>query len=134
MEDLYKNAVRRKLAFHTRKGTVILSELWELPLKDLDAMAVELHHTLNTTGTVSYLEEADGVAQPKTRAIEDNRMRLEVLVDIIRTRQAENRQIRERRIVEEQRQLLEDILKRKQLASLEDLSTEELERRIASLS
>ena len=131
--DLYKQASRLKLRFESNKGFLSVEQLWEVPLTSpsgfcLDHIARNVNLALKDTGEGSFVEAV--IPEGKV----ENELRLEILKDIIATIKLEERKAKqdEKTKAQEKQRLLE-ILAKKKDSALEELSVEEIQKRIEAL-
>lgn len=76
---MYKQASKLKLKFNTTRGVLTTEQLWDLPINELDALAVELDDAYNKSGKKSFLT---------TRSVKDKelKLKLDIVVDILGTK------------------------------------------------
>lgn len=123
---MYKVASKMKLRFATVKGNLSVEDLWDLSLIALDKMAVAIDDEISKSPRKSFIAET-------TPENEVAKLKLNILKDIIETKMKEkNDKESEKRKQSERNKLLE-ILAKKEEASLENLSIEELKKKIAEL-
>jgi hypothetical protein len=123
---LFEKAVRAKLRFITERGVVSLEDLWDLPLSALNDLAK------NTNREVKASEEEDFL---KTATAKDKSLALqfEVLLYVLKTK-VEERDAKIASVAKaEQKAKLVNALARKQDASMEAMSEEEIQAAIAEL-
>jgi hypothetical protein len=119
-------ATRKKLRF--TPGQLSTEDLWDLPLEKLDQMAVAIDAARAKSKT--FLEDEEGLpVERKT----DDALRLEVILEVMRTRQAENKAKREAKAAAAQLTFLEGLLEKKKMAALESLPVGDIEAQIAAL-
>lgn len=125
MENLFIKASRLKLRFNY-KGSQSIDDLWDLPLTALDAIFKELNKKVKAQAEESLLD---------TRSKEDELtdMAIEIVKFIVATKQAENKAKVDERERKEKLQRLLEIKDRKQNASLESMSVEDIDKEIAAL-
>lgn len=126
--SIYQKAARVKLRFQASKGNLTVEDLWDLSLKSLDAMAVEIDGRVKS-GRKTFLE-AD---TKQTIAEGEDTLRLAILVDVISTRQAETKAAREESARKNQMEFFENLLEQRRTQSLSELSEEEILKRIEEL-
>lgn len=123
---MFKQASKMKLRFATSKGNLSVEDLWDLNLITLDKLAVALDEEISKSPRRSFIAET-------TSKNEVAELKLDILKDIIKTKMEEkNKKDAEKQRLSEKNKLLE-ILAKKQNESLENLSIEELQKRIAEL-
>lgn len=76
---MYKKASQQKLRFITSVGTLSVEQLWDLPLKELDSLAVGLEKSYKTSSDKSFL-----VA--KTSKNKTIKLRFDIVLDILNTK------------------------------------------------
>lgn len=122
---LFIKASRLKLRFQTKRGSITVEDLWDLPLTsntgkvNLDELAIEAHSKIEQTSTVSFVNntvKSDNTAE----------LQLEILKYVIAAKQAENKVRLEAAARAEEKQKLLGILSRKQDAAKENMSEQEL--------
>lgn len=131
-DNAFLVASRAKLRFNTAGGQLTAEDLWDLNLKSLDAIAVKVDEALEGGAgkKKSFLANPDKRGDAAHR---ENELRLEILKTVIETKQAENSAAVQARAIEEERRQLKDLLGQKKTEELKGLSTEEIEKRLASL-
>jgi hypothetical protein len=128
-ENVFLSASRKQLRFATAKGYIATDDLWQLSLKDLDAIGQRVIAE-TPSGTVSLLENPD----PKiNKSKVENNLRLEVIKEVIRIKQDENKAEAAARSKTQQKVMLLDLIERKKVGSLESKSLEELEAALAAI-
>ena len=130
--DLYKQASRLKLRFESNKGLLSVEQLWDVPLMNpsgfcLDHIARNVSLALKDTGEGSFVE--DVIPEGK----EENELRLEILKDIIAVKLAERKAKQDEKAKAQEKQRLLEILAKKKDSALEELSVEEIQKRIEAL-
>ena len=55
--SIFEQASRTKFRFKTDRGVLAIEDLWDLPLGDLDDMAVSLHKHVTDNQTRSFIKE-----------------------------------------------------------------------------
>lgn len=123
---MYKEASKMKLRFATVKGNLSVEDLWDLNLTALDKMAVAIDEQISKNPKKSFISETT----PEDKV---SKLKLDILKDIINTKLEEKaKKDSEKQKISERNKLLE-ILAKKEEASLENLSIEELKKKIAEL-
>lgn len=126
----FVTASRRQLRFATAKGHLNVEDLWELSLKDLDAIALRVDGEIKPGARKSFLENPDKKAD---QAAADNELRLEVLKFVIDVKQAENKAARSASEKRAQITLLKELRDKKLLQGLESLTAEQIEAQLKEL-
>ena len=128
--SVFFTAAKQKLRFNSSNGHLQAEDLWDLPLKKLDEMAVAIDATLGKTRK-SFLENPD----PKSSAVQvADELRMEVLKAVIADKQDENKAKREAADKSARRESLKGLLEKKKIDQLESLSAEDIEKELAALS
>ena len=123
---MYKEASKMKLRFATVKGNLSVEDLWDLSLTALDKMAVAIDEQISKNPKKSFIFETT----PEDKV---SKLKLDILKDIINTKLEEKaKKDSEKQKISERNKLLE-ILAKKEEASLENLSIEELKNKLAEL-
>jgi hypothetical protein len=123
-------ASRRQIRFSsTRHQNITTEDLWKLPLKSLDEIGQIVIGSLKQE-TTSLLENPD----PKVNAANvENELRLEVVKTIIAIRQDENKAAFAKAANDRRKEMLNELLQKKQIGALEEKSIEELKAELAAL-
>lgn len=129
-QSIFLLSTRKKLRFKGNKGEYSTEDLWDLSLKDLDAMAVSISESIDNSSKRSFLENPD----PKARAaFSEAKLKLDVIVAVINIRQEENKQKAADAERRQRLSTLEEALAEKKVESLKGMSPEDLEKEIAAL-
>lgn len=133
MSDIYKFAVQYALRFQTNRGNLTVEQLFQLPLKsasgcDLNTVAKSINNELKATSEESFVE--DTTSDPRKQALT---VSLDIVKDVIATKQAENRAALARTQKIADRKKILDILAAKKDEKLSQASIEELEKQLAAL-
>lgn len=123
--NIFEQATRQGLRF-TMGGTVSVEELWDFSLTTLKKYANQLNKEVKAS------QEEDLFAE-KTQADADTKLRFDIVMSIISTLTDEAEQATKALSVKEERQRLLAIKHRKQEAVDENLSDEELDKKLAEL-
>jgi hypothetical protein len=125
MEQLFIKASRLKLRFNY-KGSQSVDDLWDLPLTALDSIFKDLNKKVKAQAEESLLN---------TRSKEDEliEMAIEIIKFVVATKQAENKAKVDAQERKQKIQRLLEIKDKKQNASLEAMSVEDIDKEIAAL-
>lgn len=124
--SLYKQATKENWLFDSGNGQLNVSDLWNLPLTsknnrpNLDDVARRLYNAIKEMNDVSFVN-------PVTNNSNTLQQRLELVKDIIATRQAENEAKNNERERQARNARIREILAEKQEDSLKNMSVEELQ-------
>lgn len=126
---MYKEACQKKMRFPSVRGALTTEQLFDLPLKssdgfDLDTVARSIYGQLKTEP--SFVEVADDTQE----AIKTS---LEIVKDVIATKQAAAKAVAERATRSVQRKKILDAIAAKKDEKLTQASLEDLEKQLAAL-
>lgn len=132
MSNLYKQAAKDKVRFASGKGLLHVEDLFDLPLTsksglDLDTVAKTVNKELKELGEESFVENTNN---SKREALQ---LKLDIVKDVIHTRQEEAKARTEELAKNQQRQKLLAALENRREEELNNLSPEEIEKRLAEL-
>ena len=132
MTDIYKYAAQNGLRFPSIRGELVAEQLFQLPLSsrtgfDLDNVAKSVNAELKAAGEESFVAT---VTNPAQKMLE---VALDVVKDVIATKQAENAAALARQHRTEERRKLLDAIGAKKDQALSASSIEELEQKLAAL-
>ena len=123
---MYKEALKMKLRFATSRGNLSVEDLFSLSLQDLDKIAVALDEEVSKSPKKSFIS----AVTPETKVTE---LKFNIVKDVINTKLAEKQAKEESKEKQAKKAQLMEMLARKQAESLENLSEDELKKRIAEL-
>lgn len=131
MEDLFAKATRDKVKFVTVKGEISIEDLWDLPLTsekgfDLDSIAKKIAKELKDSTEESFVK-------PSTKGSSLLELKLEVLKHIIKVKMEENETRKNLAEKKAKKEKLMEILAKKEDASLEALTPEEIRKQLEEL-
>ncbi len=128
MADLYKFAAQRGLRFPSGRGSLIVEQLYQLPLVELDKTARTINTELKGMGEESFLTNTQ--SNPRKTELS---VALDIVKDVIATKEAENAAERAKISKTAERKKILDALGAKKDAALTAASVEELEKKLAAL-
>ena len=129
---MYKKASRIKLRVANKYGNLAVEQLWDLKLTDLATIIKNLAEQKKKFNTNSEeLAFLDGVTVNKEEELVN--LQFEIVKDVYLTKQAESQEAVNAREKKKEIARLEEILAKKKDAELENLSVEELEKRIKAM-
>jgi hypothetical protein len=126
LETLVIKAARKKWRFTTTKGHLSFEDLWDLSLEALDKIAVALDEKIQKGGRKSFITK-------RTESMTEEQGMFDLVSYVIETKMAEDDAAKDRAAKRGQREFLEELKKKKQIASLEGLSLDEIDKQIAAL-
>ena len=129
--NLFEQASRKRLRFDSDRGLMTVEDLWTIPLQSkngfsLDAIAIELSKKVS--------EQEVSFVSKRSPAHEDDLLRFEIVKYIIESRlaEAEAKKVAGERKAE--LETLQALLAKKKMENLEQMSVEEIEAKLASLT
>jgi hypothetical protein len=135
MADIYKIAAQSKLRFPAKIGGsgYMVEDLFELPLQsrnghDLDTVAKTINNEIKTITEGSFV--APVAANPRKTQLE---VSLEIVIDVIKTKQAENAAQLAKLDNATKRKKILDIINAKQDEALSASSLDDLKKQLAEL-
>lgn len=117
---MFKQASQIKLRFKTTKGDLTVEQLWDLPIEELDKLAVSLERMSKSSGAKTFLEV-------KTKDDEIAKLRFDIALDILNTRQKADKEAQEAQDNKRHNEKILAIMASKQDEKLNSMSIEELQ-------
>ncbi len=77
--SVYKKASQQKLRIATERGPLSVEQLWDLPLQELDTLAVSLQEKYETSKGKSFLET-------KSKKDKNIKLQFDLVLDILETK------------------------------------------------
>lgn len=132
MTNLFKYAAISKLRFPSVRGDLTTEQLWDLPLEsksgfDLDSVAKAVNKELKAQAEESFVATTTNPAKGQLE------VKLEIVKEVIADKIAAAESSRAAKARSAERQTLLEILHNKKAGELQELSVEELEKRISAL-
>ena len=129
---MFEQASRLKLRFATRSGTLSYEDLWDLPLitdranqLDLDEVAKKLSREMKDSQEESFVS-----VKRTNEALE---LKFSMVKHVIKVRLEEKELRRARALASNEKEMLQEMLKKRKLDVLQELSVEEIEARLEKL-
>lgn len=116
----YKEASRLGLLIPTSKGNLTITQLWQLPLSELDTLAVTLEAVCENTKSKSFLDK-------RKKEDKTSKLMFDIVLDILQTKVEEKEAATDARETKEYNQKILAIIKEKQDEKFRGKSVEELE-------
>lgn len=116
---MFKEASRLKLRFLTSKGSLSVEQLWDLPLTELDTLAVNLEKAYNESKGKSFLIK-------KSTQDKDIKLSFDIVLEILNTKVAEKEEKEARKADKEHNQKILAIIEEKEEQNLKSYSVEQL--------
>ena len=120
---MFEKASRLKLRFGSTIGLVSSEDLWDLNLQQLNGLAKMLKKQLKESEEEDFLEE-------KNEADVIIKLQFDVVLHILNTKKEERKAYQEATVRKVERQKILSIIAKKQDASMEDMTEEELRKKL----
>ncbi len=117
----FKSASQQKLRFQTNRGSLSTEQLWDLPLTELDALAVSLESEHKQSGKKSFLTKTS--EKDKT-----SKLRFDVVLEVLTTKVEEAQVLSEAKEIKEHNSKIISLIAEKQDESLKGKSISQLEK------
>jgi hypothetical protein len=135
MDNMFAQALRKKIRFNTSKGLISTEDLWDVPLTanngfSLDDIAKDIHRELKGMGEESFVNTEDNINNDRRNFLE---LQLSIVKYIIDVKLAERKKRQEERINAQKKETLLSILEQKKNEQLKDLSIEDLEKMLEEI-
>jgi hypothetical protein len=125
MEKMFEFALRNKVRF-PYKGMISVEDLYDLSVKELDS----IFKTLNSQAKKS---QEESLLATKTKEDEILSVQIEIVKYIFNTKVADAEVAKQRKEIQEKKQMLMGLIAKKKNEDLEGKSIEDLEAMLASL-
>lgn len=112
--SIYKKASKQKLRVQTS-----VEQLWDLPVEDLDVLAVGLEQQYKSSGKKSFLE----IDSKKDKEI---KLKFDIVLDILETKVANANKAAKAYETRQHNAKIDELIAKKQEGELENKSVEEL--------
>jgi hypothetical protein len=124
---MFEQASKMKLRFQTNRGMLSTEDLWDINLESLNNIAKGINRQLKDSMEVDFLEKPN-----QTDAI--LKLQFDIVLHILETKkkEKEGRDLITKKKAEKEKLL--EILAKKKDGALEELSVEDLEKKIQELS
>ena len=123
---MYDKATRLKLRFDSPQGPISVEDLWDLPLTstvnkraNLDELAIRLNRELKESDTVSFVNNT-------SKANELTKLKFDIVLDVIKTKKAENEAELLKRTNAEKKQKILALIDERRGEEMKGKSVEEL--------
>ena len=117
---MYKEASRIDLRVLTKRGPLTVGQLWELPIEELDTLAVSLQEVHEASGKKSFLV---------SKSVKDKKAKLQfdIVLDILNTKVEEARVLSEAKEIKEHNSKILSLIAEKTDDALKGKSVKQLE-------
>lgn len=119
--EIFKEASKQKLRFTTKWGSLTTEQLWDLSLKDLDALVVSLDEEHKDSGKKSFLVSRT----PKDKTA---KLKFDVALEVLTTKAADEEAAKTALENKEHNKKIIAIIQDKKDTSLKGKSIKELEK------
>jgi hypothetical protein len=126
MNNLFEQASKRKLRFDSSIGQLSTEQLWELPLPQLNELAISLNRKVKDVSTESFI-------QTETKVPKDLSLRFEIVKAIIAVKLEEADKAKKTAERKVQRDKLLNALANKQDEKINTMSIKALEKELDAL-
>lgn len=118
--EIFKLAAQQKLRVKTGRGQLTVEQLWDLPINELDALAVSLEDEHKQSGKKSFLA---------TKSVKDKTAKLcfDVVLDILNTKVDEMEALSETKRKKDHNKKILELIAEKKDDSLKGKSIKQLE-------
>lgn len=132
MEATLLKAFRSKVRFATNRGPLTIEQLFEMPLVsrddfNLDTVAQTIHNELEKAGAKSFVGSK---SNPKKVELQ---VKLDIVVWVIKIKEAENEAKRDKVSKDAQREVLKNALANAQASALSAMSVEQIQAQLQAL-
>ena len=117
----YKQASREDLRIQTTRGELTVSQLWHLPITELDVLAVKLEADYNESGKKSFVVK-------RTKKDSLIKLRFDIVLDILTTKVEEAAAASESLENNAHNSVINALIAEKQTEALKGKSIKELEK------
>jgi len=117
---MYKEAAKQKLRIATSRGSLSVEQLWDLPLAELDTLAVSLEEAHKNSKGKSFLEK-------RTTKDKGLKLQFDIVLDVLQSKVEDADALREARDAKEFNQKIDELIAKKKDGELEGKSIKELE-------
>ena len=118
MEDIYKKATMKNLGFQTARGQLITSDLFSLPLTELDGLYKQIKAGMSN--------DEDGLIARRPE-LTDDALRLKIVKDVFETQQEIADKRKSAAATRAKNQRIMELIEEKQDGALAEKSVEELQ-------
>ena len=117
--DIFQKAAKRGIRVKADQGNLSVEQLYKLKLASLDNLAVSLDKKIESTGGSSYIGT-------KTQENSDLTLQRDLVVAIIQDKLRDQNAAAKRQETIQKRELISNIIAKKEVSDLENKSKEEL--------
>jgi len=117
----YKKASQDRLRVETKRGSLSVEQLWDLPVTELDEIAVALEAEYKESGGKSFLTD--------TKSKKDKTLKLsfDIVLDILETKIKASKAASEARENKEHNAYIDNLIVDKKKGEMREMSIEDLE-------
>lgn len=130
VNDLFIQAARQKLRFASPKGMLTTEDLFDLPLRGLDSLALNFDRAIREAPTKSFLE---GESNKDDLFSKHLQLAMDIVLYVIGVKQAEAKKAKDSLARAEKRQRLLEILSKKENQALEGSTPEDIKKMLEDL-
>lgn len=124
MMNIHAKGNKLKLLFTSKKGQVVMQDLFDLPVTSLRYMANDLNRGL---------KQSDDLFAVVSTEDSNNKLRLDIILEVITIREEENSAKISGKETKQKRDALQELINKKELEAQGELSVEELKKQLADM-
>jgi hypothetical protein len=125
--NLFIRATRDKLRIATKRGTLLVEDLWDLNLESLNEIAILLDEKIQKHSRKSFIEETDN------SGLDDATFAFTIVKYVIDTKLTEKKLAAAEKNRKAQINFLKGLQEKKKLQELENMSSDEINAKLAEL-
>lgn len=133
MEDLYKEAAKRKLRFDSPAGKLMAEDLFDLPLKSRSKNTPNLNDIAKGLNRALKDDVEEDFVARRTKPNLELKIRFDIVLDVIQVVQEREAAAERRELNRQKKARILEIMAKKQDEALEGQSMEDLERLLGDL-
>lgn len=128
---MFEKASRLNITYNCSFGVISVNDLWNLSLQTLDTIAKNCRDNVN-----SFKESESFISEVSSETLKEKEiaeLRFDIVRYIIKVKLEEKKQREDELSKQNTKKLLQELLYKKELQNLENLSVEEIQEKINSL-
>jgi len=133
VEDLYKEAAKRKLRFNSPAGQLMAEDLFDLPLKSRSTKKANLNDIAKGINRALKDDVEEDFVARRTKPNLELKIRFDIVLDVIQVVQEREAAVERRELGRQKKARIMEIMAKKQDEALEGQSMEDLEKLLGEL-
>jgi hypothetical protein len=117
---MYKQAAQQKLRFATSRGSLSVEQLFDLPISELDTLAVALDESYKNSKGKSFVEK-------RTSKDKTIKLQFDIVLDVLNTKVDERDTLKDAAAIKQHNNKIIELIASKKDKEMEGLSIKELE-------